>query len=104
MKNEKISKALMETPTIRNLGIKEEIVDSIINSYNDILLKVLLDSGFVNLDNGMHIEIVKLTERVHVLRGVTYQSNRKYKLKLTMEEELYKKIEDYYDRLQEEIE
>lgn len=93
----------MNDPKIRNLGLREEIVASIIQSYSDRAIKVLLDNGYINLDNGMYIEVVKLTDRVHVLRGVPYQSTRKYKLKLSMDESLYNKIEKYYDALQEEI-
>lgn len=103
MRDEKIIERLMNTKSIRNLGVKKEIVESIIQSYNDIALTELLDKGHIELSNGMNIEVVKLIDRVHVLRGIPYKSNRKYKLKLTMEDILYKKIEAYYDKLQEEI-
>lgn len=104
MRNEQLLNRLMETPRIRNLGLKKEIVSSIIDSYDDIVLSILLENGHIELDSGMNMEVVKLTDRVHVLRGVSYKSNRKYKLKLTMENRVYDKIEEYYEKLNEEIE
>lgn len=103
MKNDNLVKELMTNPKIKNLGLREEIVASIIDSYSDIMLKSLLDNGHIELNNGMNIEVVRLIDRVHVLRGISYHSNRKYKLKLTMEDELYETIERYYDKLQEDI-
>lgn len=104
MRNEQLLNRLMETPRIRNLGLKKEIVSSILDSYDDIVLSILLENGHIELDSGMNMEVVKLTDRVHVLRGVSYKSNRKYKLKLTMENRVYDKIEEYYEKLNEEIE
>lgn len=104
MKDDKILEKLMSDPKIRNLGLKEEVISSIINSYNDRVLDSLLENGHIEINNGMNIEVVRLISRVHVLRGVEYHSNRKYKLKLTMEENLYEKIEKYYDDLEKEIE
>lgn len=101
--NERISK-MMEHPSIRNLGLKDEIISLIVSIYDSVVLDDLLENGHIELDNGMNIEIVKLLDRVHVLRGISYQSNRKYKLKLTMEDALYKRIEEYYDSLLKEIE
>lgn len=103
MKCDILINKLMNTPHLRNLGLKKEIVESIVDDYNEILLDELLEKGHIELKNGMNIEIVRLIDRVHVLRGITYKSNRKYKLKLTMEDILYKKIEEYYDKLQEDI-
>lgn len=104
MSNDKaILDTLMNDPKIRNLGLKEEIVSSIIESYSNIAIEELLNNGYLSLNNGMYFEVVKLTDRVHVLRGVPYQSTRKYKLKLSMDESLYSKIEKYYDKLQEDI-
>jgi len=103
MKNDKILDSLMSSPKIKSLGLKREYVEGILNSYNEIILDVLLDTGHVELSNGMIIEVVKLLDRVHVLRGVSYKSSRKYKLKLTMEDILYRKIEEYYDQLGEDI-
>ena len=103
MRDERVIEKLMNTPNIRNLGIKREVIECIINNYNELVLDELLSRGHIELNNGMNIEVVRLIDRVHVLRGVSYKSNRKYKLKLTMEDILYKKIEDYYNKLQEEI-
>lgn len=103
MKNDPVLDSLMKNPRVRNLGLKEELVSSIIESYSELALENLLNNGYITLSNGMTIEIVQLTDRVHVLRGVSYSSNRKYKLKLTMDESLYNKISDYYEKLKEEI-
>ena len=103
MKDDKTLESLMNSPRIKSLGLKKESVIDIVNTYHSIVLETLLDTGHVELSNGMIIEVVKLIDRVHVLRGVSYKSSRKYKLKLTMEDILYKKIEEYYDRLGEDI-
>lgn len=94
---------VMANPKIKNLGLKKEVISSILNIYNEITFHSLLENGHIDLDNGMSIDIVKISDRIHVLRGITYKSHRKYKLKLSMEEYVYKRIEDYYDKLQEEI-
>lgn len=103
MKDNGIIEKLMNSPRIKSLGLKREAVEDIIKSYDNIMIDTLLENGHVELDSGLIIEIVRLLSRVHVLRGISYESNRKYKLKLTMEDSIYKKIEEYYDRLQEEI-
>lgn len=103
MKNNTIDK-VMSHPSIKNLGLTKESILNILSVYDEAVLTDLLENGHIELGNGMIIEVVRLIDRVHVLRGTTYKSNRKYKLKLTMEEILYKKIEEYYDRLQEDIE
>lgn len=103
MKSNSLVDKLVNDSSIRRLGLKKESVLDIINSYNDIILDTLLENGSVSLDNGIIIEIVQLLDRVHVLRGVSYKSSRKYKLKLTMEDKIYSKIEEYYDKLQEDI-
>ena len=98
-----ITEELMDSNSIKNLGLKKDTVEDILSIYNNIIITKLLDNGYIELNNGMIIEVVQLLDRVHVLRGVSYNSNRKYKLKLTMTDDLYKKIEEYYNRLQEEI-
>lgn len=103
MKNSAVVDKLMNSPRVRSLGLKREIILDILKTYSDISLEYLLENGSIELGNGMIIEVVQLLDRVHVLRGTTYRSNRKYKLKLTMEDTIYKKIENYYDKLQEEI-
>lgn len=103
MNNDRIINTLMADSKIKNLGLKEELVSSIIRSYEDLVVDELLDKGYIYLNNGMNIEIVQLTDRIHVLRGIPYQSSRKYKLKLTMDGKLYDRIEEYYERLKEEI-
>lgn len=103
MREDKLLDSLMDSPRIKSLGLKKESVLDILKTYNQIVLSTLLDTGHVELSNGMIIEVVKLLDRVHVLRGISYKSSRKYKLKLTMEEYLYRKIEEYYDKLGEDI-
>lgn len=94
---------LMKEPQIKNLGLKRESIIDILSSYNNIVMKNLLDNGNIELGNGMVLEVVQLLDRVHVLRGVPYKNSRKYKLKLTMGDNIYKMIEEYYDKLQEDI-
>ncbi len=103
MKDNNVIDQLMSSPRIKNLGLKRESVLDILKTYNDIAFNTLLENGHIELGNGMIIEVVQLLDRVHVLRGTPYKSSRKYKLKLTMEDVVYKKIEEYYNRLQEEI-
>lgn len=94
---------LMNSPSVKNIGLKQEAVTNILKAYNDIAIESLLENGYIELGNGMIIEVVQLVDRVHVLRGTPYKSTRKFKLKLTLEDRFYKKIEEYYDRLKEEI-
>lgn len=94
---------LMELSRIRNLGIKKEAVHTILQLYEDIVFRTLLENGHIELENGIIVDVVQLLDRVHVLRGVSYKSSRKYKLKLTMEDKIYKRIEEYYDTLKESI-
>lgn len=94
---------LMNSPKIRSIGLKKETVSGILKEYDSIILSHLLDNGYIDLGNGLMIEIVRLTDRVHVLRGVPYKSSRRYKLKLNMDESIYTKIKDYYDKLEEDI-
>lgn len=104
MNNKELLDRLMEDSKIKRSGLTPEVIKYIIKTYNDTSLDMLLENGHVELGNDMILEVVQLTDRVHVLRGTPYKSNRKYKLKLTMEDTVYKKIEEYYDRLKQEIE
>lgn len=101
--NTDILDKLMNSPRVKNLGLKKDSIIDILKNYNDIAFDSLLENGYINLGNGMILEVVQLTDRVHVLRGVSYCSTRKYKLKLTLEDEPYNKIEEYYNKLQEAI-
>lgn len=103
MDNKSLVDELMNTKKVKSLGLKRESVVEILESYSDIALDKLLENGHVELGNGLIIEVVQLLERVHVLRGVTYKSSRKYKLKLTMEDKIYNRIEEYYNKLKEDI-
>lgn len=103
MKNPDVLEKMMRSPRIRNLGLKEESVLSILEAYESASLETLLDNGHIDLGNDVILEVVPLLDRVHVLRGVAYKANRKYKLKITMGDQLYNKIEEYYDRVREEI-
>lgn len=103
MKNDLVIEKLMTNSRIKNLGLKKESIIDILKAYNEIAFNILLEKGQIELGNGITIEVVQLIDRVHVLRGVSYKSSRKYKLKLTMEDAVYEKIEEYYNRLQEEI-
>ena len=94
---------LMNSPRIKNLGLKKESVAEMLQSYSDLVIESLLENGHIDLFNGMSLDVVQLTSRVHVLRGVPYKSSRKYKLKLTINDNVYKKIEEYYDKLGEDI-
>jgi hypothetical protein len=103
MKDNNVIDKLMNSPRIKNLGLKKETVVDILKTYNEVAFNTLLENGHIELGNGMIIEVVKLIDRVHVLRGTPYKSSRRYKLKLTMEDIVYKRIEEYYNKLQEEI-
>lgn len=103
LKNPDVLSKLMKSHRVRSLGLKEESLTSIIDSYESALLETLLDNGHIDLGNDIILEVVPLIDRVHVLRGVAYKSNRKYKLKITMGDELYERIENYYDKLKEDI-
>ena len=94
---------VVDSSFVRNSGLKREFVETILSHYNDAIVSTLLDSGKVELSNGMTISVVHLRDRVHVLRGISYKSNRRYKLKITMDERVYQKIEDHYNQLREDI-
>lgn len=93
----------IESPKIKNLGITRETALDILKEYNDVAIGVLLENGYIDLGNGLHLEIVKISDRVHVLRGTVYKSTRQYKLKATMGEDIYKRVDEYYNSLLEEI-
>lgn len=103
MKNNTVIDDLMNNPKVKNIGLKRETIVSLLKAYEEVAFNSLLDNGRIELGNGMSIEVIQLLERVHVLRGNTYKSSRKYKLKLTMNDEVYKRIEAYYNKLKEEI-
>lgn len=103
MQDNRLLDELMKKPEIKNLGLRKEIIVNILKGYNDIAFDFLLENGYVSLGNGMNFEVVQLTDRVHVLRGVPYSSTRKYKLKVTLDDTPYNKIEEYYKKLQEDI-
>lgn len=103
MKENEILDKLMQSPRVKSLGLKRESVLDILDAHEDIIFTTLLDNGRIELGNGIVIEVVQLLDRVHVLRGISYKSSRKYKLKLTMDNTVYDKIEEYYDKLQEDI-
>ena len=94
----------MEHPDIKNLGLRREAIGKILLLYNDLMMRQLIRDSHVELENGFNIEIVPLTPRVHVLRGVTYQSTRNYKLKLTIHSEVYDTINEYYSKFKKEME
>lgn len=102
-KNNQVIEDLMKHPTIRSLGLTRESIISILRTYNDIALAHLLDHGQINLGNGIDIDVVPLVDRVHVIRGIAYKNHRKYKLKITMDDDIYKTVEEYYNKLREEI-
>lgn len=94
---------LMKNSRIKSLGLKRESILDILRVYEELAFQSLLENGRYEVGNGMNLEVVQLLDRVHVLRGIPYKSSRKYKLKLTMEEDIYKRIESYYDTLKEDI-
>lgn len=101
--NRAILDSLMESPRIRNLGLKEETISDILKVYNNIIIDILLENGTIDLNNGIVLDVVHLLDRVHTLRGINYPNTRKFKLRVTLTDELYKKIEDYYNKLKEDI-
>lgn len=103
MKSNVALERFMNSPKIKNLGITKETAVEILKEYNDVALNVLLEQGYIELGNGLQIEIIKILDRVHVLRGIAYKSTRQYKLKISMDENIYKKVDDYYTSLMEDI-
>ena len=103
MTNPSVLEKMMNSPKIKSLGLREESVLSIIEAYESAALETILENGHSDLGNGAILEVVPLIDRVHVLRGVAYRANRKYKLKITLGDDLYEKIEKYYDQLREDI-
>lgn len=101
MKENVLLNTLLEDSQIKNSGLKKEFIASILKKYNDIMIDHLLQYGSVEVGNGFYLEVIPLTDRVHVLRNTVYKNNRKYKLKLTMDDEVYTKISEYYDELKE---
>lgn len=103
MINKSLVDKLMNSNRIRNLGLKEGTVIEILESYDSIILDTLLENGVVNLGNGITIDVVHLLDRVHTLRGIPYPNTRKFKLKVTLDDNLYNRIADYYNKLKEDI-
>lgn len=103
MKDNKVLDKLMSNNRIKSLGLKKESIIDILKAYESIAVDHLLENGFIDLGNGITIEVVPLIDRVHVLRGIAYKSSRKYKLKISMEDSIYERVESYYDKLREDI-
>jgi len=87
---------MMNSSAIRDIGLTKDGVKRFIKAYKDSILETLLDNGYVCLDEDIRIEIVRLTKRIHKLRGVNYEGSRNFKLKLSIGNPIHDKICEQY--------
>ena len=60
--------------------------------------------GHLYITPEIKLEIVPITPRRYVLRGVEYKSIRLYKIKVTIvDDNFYKRIADEYDMFREDL-
>ena len=98
-KENKLIEKLHKSFTLKNLSLKSSTIDTVIKEYNKAFMNILLEDGCIDINNGLHLEVVQLEKRIHVLRGIAYEGTRDYKLKATMSNEFYKKLDEYYSDL-----
>lgn len=97
---EKVLSKVLESSKVRSIGLRKEIIEELIGIYNKSVVEVMIDEGFVDIDEYCRIEIVKTQSRVHVLRGKEYSSTRTYKLRTHMHDNLYRCVKDSYSLLE----
>lgn len=97
-KSEAISK-LKNSKIVRGIGLTEDTVRSLVEEYHNLVIASILENGYYSAGENLCIEVVPITPRIHVLRNKTYRSTRRYKLKITIGDDIYKKIEESYDSL-----
>ena len=92
---ETFDRLMSSSSVVKNKGLSEEDVRNLIHDYQEALFNTLLENGYVNFSEAITVEIVRLTPRKHVLRGVTYYNDkRRYKLKVTFWDSFGKRIAD----------
>ena len=73
-----------------------EVCKQLAKIFIDSVHEILLDQGQVNVTDQIKLKIVPIKARTHTLRGIKYESKRLYKLRPSLEQELYQQIEDEY--------
>lgn len=92
---------VVENPKIKNSGLKREVLETILDIYNEATFDVLVNEGYVDIGDYYKAELVKIQPRIHVLRGVEYRSRRNYKLRAYLQPRTYQIVEDFYSELEE---
>lgn len=81
--------------------IPDNVIASIINTYIEESTKYLMENGYTQFTSDIRIDIVPITKRRYILRGVEYESQRMYKIKATLGERLYDRIYKEYNKFRE---
>lgn len=84
--------------------VNKKAIDAIIKEYQESQLDTLVKFGHLYITPEIKLEIVPITPRRYVLRGVEYKSIRLYKIKVTIvDDNFYKRIADEYDMFREDL-
>ena len=86
---------------IKKYKISPEDVETLIHDYQESVLNTLLSYGYVQVSDNLRLEVVKLKQRKHVLRGQAYDNWRKYKLKAKMNYTLHGRVAETFNELLE---
>lgn len=81
--------------------IPDNVVSSIINTYIEESTKYLMENGYTQFTPDIRADVVPITKRRYILRGVEYESQRMYKIKATLGEKLYNRISKEYSQFRE---
>ena len=96
--NKEILEKFANSPVVKSIGLTKDASDRLAKAYLQCCLDTLVENGYANISENFRIDIVKLTKRVHVLRGVTYSSARDFKLKLSIGDPIHDRIKEEYSQ------
>ena len=96
-----VTKKIISKVCDRFPKIPPNIIQAIITKYNEESIAFMLENGYTNYTEQIRLDIVPITKRRYVLRGIEYESQRLYKLKATLGEELYNEIAKEYEKFRE---
>lgn len=86
----------------QNKTISKESLSLILEASSKGLLEALRESPTVHVAPFGWFEVTPLARRIHVLRGKTYESHTRYKLKLYMAKDLLENVSEIYDQYRED--
>lgn len=82
--------------------LSKENLSLILEASSKGLLESLRESPTVHIAPFGWFEVTPLAKRIHVLRGKTYESHTRYKLKLYMAKDLLDSVSEIYDQYRED--